>query len=202
MSQDPQNQPAGTPWASPPPVPPTGPPPYVPPAPPTVLGGIPPVAGQWAPQTGPCPSCANAFGPGLACQACRQLAGAPPGVRVAGPGKRFGSYLLGIPLYVVTLGIGYLVWLLIAWSRGQNPAQQVLHMKVAKLAERRVATWGDMFVRNFVVMGLLFGVVGIVLLYLPLIIGALFALGGPLAQTGWDRMVGTIVVDDPNNLLS
>ncbi|MHB8452052.1 MAG: RDD family protein, partial [Mycobacteriales bacterium] len=153
-------------------------------------------------QSGPCTSCGNAFGTGLACQGCRQLAGAPAGVRVAGPGKRFGSYLLTIPLYVVTLGLGYLVWLLIAWSKGQNPAQQVLHMKVTKLAERRVATWGDMFVRNFVVVGLLFGVVGGFLIGLPLIVGALFGLGGPLYQTAWDRMMGTIVVDDPNSLLS
>ncbi|MHB8450883.1 MAG: hypothetical protein ACYDAQ_10615, partial [Mycobacteriales bacterium] len=94
MSQNPPNQPPGQPW-TPPPIPqadaPGGLPPYLPPAPPTMLGGIPAVGGQWAPQSGPCTSCGNAFGTGLACQGCRQLAGAPAGVRVAGPGKRFGS---------------------------------------------------------------------------------------------------------------
>ena len=61
---------------------------------------------------------------------------------LASKGRRFGAYLLEIPLTIVTLGIGYIIWMLIVWARGQTPAKQLLKMRVVRLEERRAAT-GD-----------------------------------------------------------
>ena len=34
----------------------------------------------------------------------------PPGVELASRGRRTGAFFLAIPLYVVTLAIGYIIW--------------------------------------------------------------------------------------------
>ena len=56
-------------------------------------------------------------------------AGLPEGTELASVGRRIGAYFLAIPLWIVTLGIGYIVWGLIAWGNGQTPALQVLGMR-------------------------------------------------------------------------
>src|ERR1700733_13164235 len=52
----------------------------------------------------------------------------PNGVQLASIGRRIGAWFLAIPLAIVTLGIGYVIWGLIVWGRGQTPALQVLGM--------------------------------------------------------------------------
>ena len=49
----------------------------------------------------------------------------PDQTELASVGRRIGAYFLAIPLIIVTLGIGYLIWGLIVWGRGQTPALQV-----------------------------------------------------------------------------
>jgi hypothetical protein len=39
---------------------------------------------------------------------------------------RLGQYLLDIGLFLVTLGIGYIIWFLIILGQGQTPGKQVL----------------------------------------------------------------------------
>src|SRR5947199_6570451 len=53
----------------------------------------------------------------------------PEGVQLASIGRRIGAYFLAIPLLVVTLGIGYVIWGLVIWPKGQTPALQVLGMR-------------------------------------------------------------------------
>ena len=50
----------------------------------------------------------------------------PQGTQLATPGRRIGAFFLAIPLVIITLGIGYLIWGLIVWPNGQTPALQVL----------------------------------------------------------------------------
>src|SRR4051794_26144085 len=71
--------------------------------------------------------------------------GASPAVYIgepAGPGKRFGAMLLEIPLAIVTLGIGWVVWDLIAWSKGQSPAKQLLGMRIVDATTGVPINWG------------------------------------------------------------
>ncbi|MXW57170.1 MAG: DUF2510 domain-containing protein [Acidimicrobiia bacterium] len=122
---------------------------------------------------------------------------------LASKGRRFGAYLLEIPLTIVTLGIGYIIWMLIVWARGQTPAKQLLRMRVVRLEERRTANWGWMALRNFV-LGLLIGFPlelifpGLSILWL--LANAIALLVSRRNQALWDMMLKTVVVHDPNHL--
>lgn len=149
-----------------------------------------------------CPACGNSFGSGIACQCCGQLGMLPPGVKVASIGRRFGSYLLGALLSIVTLGIGYVIWDLVLWTDGRTPAMQLLGMRAIVPAQRANARWGQMFVRNFLIYGLLFSVLGGFTFGLASLVGALIIFAGGLNQTAWDRMTGIVIVHDPQGLLA
>jgi uncharacterized RDD family membrane protein YckC len=123
-------------------------------------------------------------------------AGAPP---LASLGQRFGGYLLDGVLALVTLGIGWIIWCCFTFSKGQTPAKAILTMRVVKQDTGIAATWGEMFVRN-VVIPIVLGIVGFFLFGLPTIIAACLIFGGTLRQTGWDRMMGTVVVNDPQGV--
>lgn len=120
---------------------------------------------------------------------------------LASKGRRFGAYLLEIPLAFVTLGIGYLVWMLIVWARGQTPAKQLLKMRVVRLEERKAAHWGWMALRNFV-LGVLIGFPlelifpGLSILWL--LANAIALLVSSRNQALWDMMLKTVVVHDPD----
>ncbi|MXZ86276.1 MAG: RDD family protein [Acidimicrobiia bacterium] len=122
---------------------------------------------------------------------------------LASKGRRFGAYLLEIPLTIVTLGIGYIIWMLIVWARGQTPAKQLLKMRVVRLEERRTANWGWMALRNFV-LGVLIGIPlelifpGLSILWL--LANAIALLVSRRNQALWDMMLKTVVVHDPNHL--
>ncbi len=122
---------------------------------------------------------------------------------LASKGRRFGAYLLEIPLTIVTLGIGYIIWMLIVWARGQTPAKQLLRMRVVRLEERRTANWGWMALRNFV-LGVLIGIPlelifpGLSILWL--LANAIALLVSRRNQALWDMMLKTVVVHDPNHL--
>jgi hypothetical protein len=120
----------------------------------------------------------------------------PEGVQLAGVGRRIGAWFLSIGLGVVTLGIGYIIWGLIAWGKGTSPALQVLGMRCWKPAENRVASWGTMALRDIV------GTIaqGILSLITGLISFILF-LTGKQHQSLPDLIGGTVVVYDPNKVL-
>ena len=117
--------------------------------------------------------------------------------------RRLGGFLLEIPLALVTLGIGYLIWLLIVWARGQTPAKQILHMRVVRLEERKTATWGWMALRNFV-LGMLIGIpLDLIfpgLSFLWLLANAIALLSSSRRQALWDMIVKTVVVHDPSDI--
>lgn len=121
---------------------------------------------------------------------------------LASKGRRFGAYLLEIPLALVTLGIGYLIWMLVVWARGQTPAKQLLKMRVVRLEERRAAHWGWMALRNFL-LGTLIGIPlelifpGLSILWL--LANAIALLVSSRNQALWDMIVKTVVVHDPDN---
>nr|WP_296072455.1 RDD family protein [uncultured Actinoplanes sp.] len=80
-----------------------------------------------------------------------------PQYRLVAPGGRLGAVLLDFALAVVTLVIGWLIWTVVVWSRGQTPGKQLLGHVVADVNTGRPAGWGQMFLREFVIRGLLFG---------------------------------------------
>jgi uncharacterized RDD family membrane protein YckC len=144
----------------------------------------PPTAGYPAPQYGaPQPSYGN-YGPAL-----------PAGVVLATPGRRIGAYFLAIPLAIVTLGIGYLIWGLVIWGRGQTPALQVLGMRCLKNDTYQKATFGTMALREII------GRIVENFFFIPAIISFVFMLTRPDRMTIHDLIAGTIVVHDPGKVM-
>jgi uncharacterized RDD family membrane protein YckC len=115
---------------------------------------------------------------------------------LADKGQRLVASLLDGVLCLVTLFIGWIIWSCITYSKGQTPAKSIMGLRVIKLETGIAATWGEMFLRNVAVqIGI--GLLSTFLLGIPSLIATLMIFSGPLNQTGWDRIMGTVVVMDP-----
>ena len=85
----------------------------------------------------------------------------PDGTQLASVGRRIGAYFLAIPLAIVTLGIGYIIWGLIVWGNGQTPALQVLGMRCWRPETNRVPGFWFMALRE-IVGGIVTGILGFI----------------------------------------
>jgi hypothetical protein len=120
----------------------------------------------------------------------------PVGVELASVGRRVGAFFLSIVLAIVTLGIGYIIWGLVAWGKGTSPAFQVLGLRVWRPAENRVATWGTMALRNivgYIAQG--------ILSFITELISFILFLTGKQHKSIPDLVGSTVVVYDPNKVL-
>ena len=120
----------------------------------------------------------------------------PQGVQLASVGRRIGAYFLMLVLMVITLGIGWVIWGLVAWSKGRGPTMQVLGLRCWKPADGRVADWGTMALRNivgYIAQGILSFVSGIISF-------GLFV-GTKRHQSLPDLIGSTVVLHDPNGVL-
>jgi uncharacterized RDD family membrane protein YckC len=120
----------------------------------------------------------------------------PVGVELASVGRRIGAYFLSILLAVVTLGIGFIIWGLIAWGKGQSPAFQVLGLRCWKPANGRVASWGTMALRDIVG-----SIAQGILSFITAIVSFVLFLSGQKHQSLPDLVGGTVVLYDPNKVL-
>jgi uncharacterized RDD family membrane protein YckC len=120
----------------------------------------------------------------------------PAGVTMASAGRRIGAYFLAIPLSIVTLFIGYIIWGVIVWGRGQTPALQVLGMRCWRPETGRVAGWWWMALRE-IVGRLVDGILSII----TLVISFVFMLSRPDRRTLHDMVAGTVVLHDPSGVL-
>ena len=130
---------------------------------------------------------------GFAAPGAGGLAATAGGLQLSSPGKRLGAALLDGLLMIVTLFIGWIVWWVILWQKGQSPAKSLLKMRVVMLDEQRPAGVPEMAMRELV---------GRVLLsFIPLynLVGALFVIIDDNNQALWDKIAKTTVVEDPNN---
>jgi uncharacterized RDD family membrane protein YckC len=120
----------------------------------------------------------------------------PPGVELASAGRRIGAYFLALPLALVTLGIGYIIWGLIAWGNGTTPALQVLGMRCWKTDRREVASWGTMALREII------GRLVEAILFITELVSFILMLTRPDRRCLHDLVAGTVVVHDPNKVLA
>jgi hypothetical protein len=121
----------------------------------------------------------------------------PQGTELASHARRIGAYFLAIPLAIVTLIIGYVIWGLIIWSRGQTPTQQVLGMRTWYPEGTRNATWGRMALRE-IVGGFVTGILSFITEILSLVL----FLTGRERKCLADHIASTVVLRDPNNVLA
>jgi uncharacterized RDD family membrane protein YckC len=121
----------------------------------------------------------------------------PQGVELASVGRRIGAWFLAIPLWIVTLGIGYAIWGLIVWGRGQTPTLQVLGMRCWRPETGRPAGWGWMALRE-IVGRFVEGILSVITLLVSLIL----LLTRKDRRCLHDLIAGTVVLRDPNGVLA
>jgi uncharacterized RDD family membrane protein YckC len=121
----------------------------------------------------------------------------PDETGIASAQRRLLAYLLDALLVPLTLGIGWIVWSLFAWRRGQSPAKQLLGMYVVHDGER--ATWWRMCARELLCKGiagaLCFGLVRVTY-GASLIPYYLWLILDPDHKALWDRFAGTRVFEE------
>jgi uncharacterized RDD family membrane protein YckC len=120
----------------------------------------------------------------------------PDGTELASVGRRIGAYFLAIPLWIVTLGIGYIIWGLIAWGNGQTPSLQVLGMRCWRPETNRVAGFWYMALRE-IPGRIIDGILG----FITLITSLVLMVTGRERKALHDWIAGTVVLRDPNKVL-
>jgi uncharacterized RDD family membrane protein YckC len=121
----------------------------------------------------------------------------PDGTELASVGRRIGAYFLAIPLAIVTLGIGYIIWGLIIWGNGQTPTQQVLGMRCWRPETNRVAGFWYMALRE-IIGGIATGILG----FITEITSFVLFVTGREHKAIHDYIAGTVVLYDPNKVLA
>ena len=96
---------------------------------------------------------------------------------------------------IMGIGIGYIVWWLIALRQGQTPGKQIVGIRVIK-DNGEPSEWGYTFLREFVVKFLLIGFLTQVTFGIAWLVDYLWPLWdrAEKMQTLHDKMLGTIVV--------
>jgi uncharacterized RDD family membrane protein YckC len=121
----------------------------------------------------------------------------PDGTQLASVGRRIGAYFLAIPLAIVTLGIGYIVWGLIVWGNGQTPALQVLGMRCWRPETNRVPGFWYMALRE-IAGRIIDGILSIITLTTSFVL----FVSGKQHKALHDWIAGTVVLYDPNKVLA
>lgn len=124
---------------------------------------------------------------------------------LASQGRRLAGAVLDIVLFVVTLGIGWVGWYLLAARSGQSPAKRLLGTRV--IGEDGAApSLGWMLIRDLALRVIAFGAVNRVLVALlgeeaggaisglAFVVAALWCVWDANNQCLWDNIVRTRVV--------
>jgi uncharacterized RDD family membrane protein YckC len=122
----------------------------------------------------------------------------PASLVLSSPWRRLGASLLDTLLGVVTLFVGWLIWSLIVWNRGQTPAKQLLGMRTIDRESLHSAGWGRMLLRELPCKLVISIVASVTLLGFILYFWLLW---DGERQELWDKMAGTLVVNDPGGVL-
>ena len=107
--------------------------------------------------------------------------------------QRVIAFLLDVALLFLTLFIGYLIWWLIVLGRAQTPGKQIVGIQVVKDTGEPVG-WGYMFLREFVIKGLLGGFLYTIAVGIYFVVDHIWPLFDDDRQTLHDKMVSTLVV--------
>jgi uncharacterized RDD family membrane protein YckC len=118
---------------------------------------------------------------------------------------RLGALALDCALYVVTLGIGWVIWSLVVWGQGQTPGKKILKIRVYAADTQRAATWGHMAIREFLIMFAI-GIAAGVLNLFTVVVGTICLIAWFVMETVWyftkgqrtlrDTLVKTLVVNE------
>jgi uncharacterized RDD family membrane protein YckC len=116
---------------------------------------------------------------------------APGCVTPCGNGQRLGASLLDGLLFVVTLGIGWLIWDIVLFSQSTSPAKKMLGLRIVDINTAAPATMQQMLLREVLgkfILGSVTGITGLVSIVLILVT--------PSRQGVWDYIARTTVVSE------
>lgn len=122
----------------------------------------------------------------------RMGSGRPQG---AEPWSRLAAALLDALLFLVTLGVGWLIWSWKVWERGTTPAKSLLHQHVVVAKTGYPANRDRMLVRQFFV-GVLLMIALSRLTYFGYFIIDVAVMFTPARRRLTDWICGTVVVQD------
>jgi len=108
---------------------------------------------------------------------------------------RLLAYLLEGVLVVVTLFIGWLIWAAITAGNGQTPAKKILGQRVVRADGSGPVGLGTMLFMR----GLIAGFVASIAITFTLGILVFMPFWDRRNQNIWDKVSGTLVVNDPAN---
>jgi hypothetical protein len=115
----------------------------------------------------------------------------PQGVRLASRGRVAAAWFLGLSLFIVTLGIGYIVWSLFEWGQGRSPAQRILGLRCWRPELRRVAGRGRLALRQ--ITGFCLNTQALAGVFICLISNDMRSVG--------DFFAHTVILYDPDGIL-
>ena len=146
-----------------------------------------------------CVSCGAMMAPvATSCPACGHprdaLAGVGHRAVHAAYLERVAASILDSVLAILTLFIGWLIWLFFSLRNGQTPGKQIVGIRAARLDGHPI-TWGHGFVREILVKQILFGLIAWFTV-IGGILDVLWPLWDANKQALHDKIVGTIVVSD------
>lgn len=114
--------------------------------------------------------------------------------------RRFwGDSVLEGLLFTITLGIGWLIWLIFTAKTAQTPAKRILNTYVIDIDTGQPISAGRVWVREVLVKLILIGLVGAVIAVASLI-DAIWVFFDKNRQALHDKVVSTIVVYAPSGL--
>ena len=114
------------------------------------------------------------------------------GVVPCSHGVRLGALALDSLLFVVTCGIGWLIWNIVLWQQATSPAKKMLGLRIVDLNTGAPAAMQQMLLRELVgkivLSSVTSGVTGLV--------SAVLVLVTPTRQGVWDYLSKTTVVSE------
>ena len=114
----------------------------------------------------------------------------PAGQVLAPYSQRLGASAIDASVFLLTVGLGWLVWSAYSWTRGQTPGMQLLGLRVVDKQSFRIASWSRMLGREALV--LVVAVVSIFTLGIPLLL-YLVMFGNKDRKQLWDYAAGDVV---------
>jgi uncharacterized RDD family membrane protein YckC len=100
----------------------------------------------------------------------------------ANPRHRLAGALLDIVFCWLTLGIGWFIWSLVVWGRGQTPGKQIVKLRVYDKSTGRPVRWGHMLIRQY----LLLITPAMLLFVLFYVVGGIHYFSGYPGFAGWN----------------
>ena len=110
-------------------------------------------------------------------------------------GSGIGVVLLVLGAVGLLVAAGYVVWWLVTLQNGQTPGKQLVGIRVVR-ENGDPSGWGYTFLREFVIKGLLGGVLSSITGGIYTVVDHLWPLWDQKRQALHDKMVNTIVVQN------